>query len=280
MALVYIDDLLVYARNFEELLERLDLVLTRCREHGLTFKPSKCSFGLKKLKFLGHVVSGDCYEMDPDKVSKSLKFSQPKTPHDLLSFLGLCNYYRKDIYNFAQIAAPLYAQVNEKVITWNEGMDEAFAVLKFALCSAPVLQYPDPEALIKITTDASGYGIAACCEQSKSKEGPWHPIVFCSRSLKKHERQYSATHRECLGVVFALRQFRQYFYGRRAAVVTYHMSLTHLMQLKDPYNQLARWALEIASYQVDIVHAKGTSIPHVDALSRNPGFRKEEEGLA
>lgn len=98
--------------------------------------------------------------------------------------------------------------------------------------------------------------------------------------MKKHERKYSATHRECLGVIFALRQFRQYFYGRRAAVVTDHMSLTHLMQLNDSYNQLVRWALDIASCQVDIVHAKGTSIPHVDALSRNPAFRKEEDAEA
>ncbi|MFI5419433.1 MAG: RNase H-like domain-containing protein [Nitrososphaerales archaeon] len=269
IALVYIDDLLIYAKSYEELLERIDVVLDKCGESGLTFKPSKCSFAFKKLKFLGHVISGDGYEVDPDKIKQIQELPKPLKKAELQSFLGLCNYYRKYIKGFANTAGPLYALTKFDRIMWTPETESLYQELKDKLSSPPVLQYPSFDAQIQITSDSSGYGVGGICEQSMDGK-EWHPIAYCSRVLKKHEQKYTTTQRECLAIVYALRQFRTYFYGRRAKVVTDHAALKYLTNLKDPYNQLARWALEIASYQVDIVYRPGKEIVHADCLSRNP----------
>jgi len=188
----------------------------------------------------------------------------------------MCNYYRKYIYNFAKIAKSMYDVTAGEEFTWNDDCDEAFQHLKDLLCSAPVLDYPAHDALVEIHTDASGYGIGGVCLQSRDEGKTWKPIAYCSRALKKHEQRYSVTQRECLAVLYSLRKIRPYVYGRNATVKTDHFSLSHLMDMKDPYHQLARWALEIASYNVNIIYTKGSSIPHADCLSRYPIWKDSQ----
>ena len=163
-ALIYIDDVLLYASSFEELVERLDLVLTASGNYGLTYKPSKCSFGLKRLKFLGHIISAKGYEVDPKEVRSIREFPQPEICQKVKSFLGLCNYYRKYIARFAHIAAPLYQMTNglrpQDKVSWTKEGFEAFEDLKEKLATAPVLHFVKEGAQIQIITDASGYGIA------------------------------------------------------------------------------------------------------------------------
>ena len=90
--MVYIDDIIVFAKNFNELLERLEKVLIRMREADLTLKPEKCSFGLRKIKFLGHVVDSDGIKMDPDKIEAVRNFKIPNNLTGIRSFLGLAGY--------------------------------------------------------------------------------------------------------------------------------------------------------------------------------------------
>ena len=269
-ALVYIDDVLVYGSDFDEVLERLDLVLTASEKYGLTYKPSKCQFGFTELKFLGHIISGQGYQVDPDKIRAIQEFPSPRSFKQVRQFLGMCNYYRKYIKGFSMIAAALYRLLTMTEFEWTGAAEEAFMKLKELLTKAPVLHYPVAGADIQITTDASGYGIGAVCEQSTDGGKTWHPLAYCSRTLKEYERKYTATHRECLAVVYALKQFRPYFYGQGVRVYTDHQCLTYLYKQKDPYNQLARWALEIAAHQAEVIYRPGAAITHVDCLSRNP----------
>ena len=269
-ALVYIDDVLVYGADFDQVLERLDLVLTASEQYGLTYKPSKCQFGFTELKFLGHIISGQGYQVDPDKIRAIQEFPTPRSFRQVRQFLGMCNYYRKYIKGFSMIAAALYRLLTLTHFEWTGAAEEAFMKLKELLTKAPVLHYPVAGADIQITTDASGYGIGAVCEQSTDGGKTWHPLAYCSRTLKDYERKYTATHRECLAVVYALKQFRPYFYGQGVRVYTDHQCLTYLYKQKDPYNQLARWALEIAAHQAELIYKPGAAITHVDCLSRNP----------
>ena len=104
---VYIDDILVCSRTFEEHLQQLRLVLERLREAQLRLKVSKCVFLREQVQYLGHAISKQGIGPDPDKVAKVQNFPVPTDVHKLRQFLGLASYYRHFIQNFAAISSPL-----------------------------------------------------------------------------------------------------------------------------------------------------------------------------
>ena len=106
--LIYLDDIIVFSSTFDEHIQRLrNVFLALCQAH-LQLKLSKCSFMQKEVLYLGHIVSAAGVKPDPHKVSAVLDFPTPSNIKELKQFLGLTNYYRKFIYNYATIASPLY----------------------------------------------------------------------------------------------------------------------------------------------------------------------------
>ena len=103
---VFIDDILIFSTNAEEHAEHLRIVLSRLREHKLYAKFSKCEFWLKKVPFLGHVLSDEGISVDPTKVQEVLDWKAPTSVHEVRSFLGLAGYYRCFILDFSKIAKP------------------------------------------------------------------------------------------------------------------------------------------------------------------------------
>ena len=106
--LAYLDDIIVYARTFDEHLRNLDLVLSRLELHGLTLKPSKCTLFKSEVKFLGHIVSKSGVSCDPEKVACVSNWPIPKSLKEVRQFLGLASYYRKFVKDFAKLAVPMY----------------------------------------------------------------------------------------------------------------------------------------------------------------------------
>ncbi|WVZ97624.1 hypothetical protein U9M48_043142 [Paspalum notatum var. saurae] len=137
---VFIDDILVYSKNEQEHEEHLRIVLSRLREHKLYAKFSKCSFWLKEVPFLGHILSAKGVAIDPSKVEDMLNWKQPQTVTEIRSFLGLVGYYRRFIKDFSRISKPMTAltQKNAK-FAWSPKCEEAFGTLKKLLTSAPIL---------------------------------------------------------------------------------------------------------------------------------------------
>ena len=105
---VYLDDVIVFGRNFEEHLNRLELVFQRLSENGLKIKGSKCNFFQKRVSFLGQIISEIGVEVDPKKVRAVKKMKEPSSLKDVRAFLGLVGYYRKFIPGFGKTAEPLY----------------------------------------------------------------------------------------------------------------------------------------------------------------------------
>ena len=107
-AVVYLDDILVMGKSFEEQLSNLEKVFARLQEAGLRLNPKKCYFLQRKVKYLGHLVSEEGIEADPRKVEAVHNFPPPVTLKALQSFLGLASYYRRFIPAFSKVAHPLY----------------------------------------------------------------------------------------------------------------------------------------------------------------------------
>ena len=107
VALIYLDDIIIFEKSFEEHLSRLELVLCCIKEAGLKIKGSKCRFFQKRIHFLGHIISKDGVEVDPDKVSAVANMKPPSNSKELRAILGLVGFYRRFIADFGKIAIPV-----------------------------------------------------------------------------------------------------------------------------------------------------------------------------
>ena len=160
--LIYLDDVIVHAKSFQDQLERLRAVFTRLRAAGLKLSPTKCHLFQRSVTFLGHIVSSDGVSTYPEKVAAVRDWPTPMTPKQVRAFLGLCSYYRRFVRGFADTAKPLY-RLTEKgsQFMWSETCESAFKLLKAKLTSTPVLAYPTSNDLFVFDTDASDQGIGA-----------------------------------------------------------------------------------------------------------------------
>ncbi len=191
----------------------------------------------------------------------------PKNVKQLMQFLGLVNYYRRFIQDFAKIALRLTDLLKPNVkFMWDAQCELAFEKLKQALVAYPILRLPNYKEPFVVYTDASGYAIGAILGQCVN--GDDYVCSYASRSLTKHEINYSISEKECLAVIFAIKSFRVYLIGTEFKVVTDHSALAWLMSIKDPMGRLARWAIYLQMYNFTIVHRKGLNHGNVDALSR------------
>ena len=271
ICLIYIDDILVFAKTYPELLERTQLIFDRLRAANLKLKPSKCQFGIKEVKYLGFVVSEKGISVDLNKIEPILRIPPPTTLKEVRSFLGMAGYYRRFIKDFSKIANPITKLTHQdSEIIWSEECDKAFEEMKDKLTTAPVLAYPDYSKEFILSTDASSVGLGAVLSQYDS-EGKEHPVAFASRTLNNAEINYSTTKRECLALIWAVQHFHPYLYSQKDfTIITDHHSLSWLNQNKASNCLLARWAMILEGYHYNVKYRPGTQMGHADGLSRLP----------
>ena len=266
---IYLDDCICYSHDLESHMQKLGLIFSRFREANLKLQPDKCEFLRKEVAYLGHVITDKGVSPNPDKVKAISQFPTPKTPKDIKSFLGLTGYYRRFIENFSNITKPLTSLLKKDIVFyWSHEQEHAFNLLKEKLISAPLLQYPDFSQPFIVTTDASNYAVGAILSQGEI--GKDKPIAYASRTLNKHEGNYSTTEKELLAIIFGINTFRPYIYGYKFKIVTDHRPLTFLFNAKDPGGRLLRWRLKLEEYNYEIVYKPGRINSNADALSRNP----------
>ena len=129
----YIDDLIVYTEDWDTHIRELDELMNRLQQAHLTARPTKCVFGAKSGEFLGHQVGFDWITVNNDNLEKIRMAQRPTTKEEVMSFLGLVNYYRAHIPLFAANSAPLSdltrkGQPNK--VQWGEAQERAFLTLQ------------------------------------------------------------------------------------------------------------------------------------------------------
>ena len=276
-ALVYLDDVMVHSKTFDEHLVHLEAVLSCLQQASLACKLKKCSFAQESTVYLGHVVSGKGIEPEPAKIAAVKEIEPPKNVKEIRMFLGFVGYYRRFINNFSSVAKPLN-ELLRKAVDWHWGTEQqdAFEALRDALITAPILQMPDFTKKFTVRTDASYNGLGACLLQGEGDERM--PIAYASRSLKPAETRYTATEIECLGMKWAVGVFRPYIHGRRFTLETDHIALKWLHSVQHTNGRLIRTAMELQQYDMEIVHRAGIKMYDADALSRLKRMRVEATG--
>lgn len=205
--LIYLDDVIVYGRSFEEELKRLEELFCRLASAGLKLKPSKCLLFQKSVPYLGHIVSEDGIKTDPAKVEPVHKWPVPVNATEVKRFFGTCKLLQAIC---AQLCKRSQTEANVE-FAWVPECQSSFDTLKKLLSTAPVLSYPDFTVEFILDTDACNHGIGAVLRQLKDEVE--HPVAFSSRTLTKAERNDCVTRKELLAVVEFVRQFRHYLFG-------------------------------------------------------------------
>lgn len=156
----------------------------------------------------------------------------PKTQKDVRSFLGMCNYYRKFVKDYAKLSSPLNNLLRKDTkFHWTEECQSSFETLKQSLISSPILAYPDLSKSFILTCDASSSAIGFVLGQLDSS-GKEHVIAFGGRSLSPCERKWSTSEQEMLAILEGIRAYRIYLSDKKFSIYTDHKALKYVMDQK------------------------------------------------
>lgn len=267
ICLVYLDDIIVFSKDLDSHLSRLSQLLQKLREANLKLKPSKCCLLQRRVSFLGYVVSKAGVETDPDKISAIVDWPVPQNLRQSRAFVGLCQYYRRFVPNFSEVAKPLHELTKKGVrFHWDDSCQTAFDRLKQALSGASVLALPRDQGEFILDCDASDSAIGGVLSQIQ--DGEERPICYASQLYNKHEKNYNVTRKELLAVVTFVKKFRQYLLGRPFTIRTDHAALQWLKRTPEPIGQQARWLEILEEFDYTIVHRPGRHHENADSLSR------------
>jgi len=189
VCVVYIDDLMIFTNmDDQETHDRIMLeALKQLRDNDLYIKPERCRFRVTKVDFLRMIVSRDGIKMDPEKVNAILKWPEPTNVKQVRAFLGLSNFYRQFIKDYAIMARPMTdLTCKDTVFNFREKERAAFEALKAAFTRAPVLQYPDQDCEFRLETDASEFAIGGVIS-IKCKGSEFRPIAYMLHSMTPPE---------------------------------------------------------------------------------------------
>ena len=268
-----LDDILVSGRSTEEHLEILEEVFKRLQEHGIRLNRAKCIFFQQGLEFLGHWIDVNGIRPLPQKMDAIVDAKSPTNVTELKSYLGLLNYYGKFVPDLATILHPLHDLLQKDATwKWTEECERAFVRSKEQLQGSPLLVHYDLKKPLRLACDASAYGVGAVISHVM-ENGEERPIAFASRTLSASERNYSQIEKEALSIVFGVKKFHSYLYGRQFTLITDHKPLVTILGPKTGVPTLAaarmqRWALILAAYQYDIEYRKSAEHANADAMSR------------
>ena len=271
----YIDDILVTGVNQQEHLQNLEEVLRRLEQNNLRIKKPKYEFFKDSVEYLGHCVDAQGLHTLPSKVEAILRAPDPENLQQLRSFLGLLNYYGKFIPNLANIVHPLNQLLQKDAKwTWTSDCVQAFTAAKQALNSSKVLAHYDPSLPITMAGDASAYGIGSVISHILP-DGSERPIAFASQTLSSSEKNYCQLEKEALSLVFGVKNFHQYLYGRKFTLITDHKPLLAILGPKKGIPPLAavrlqRWSILLSAYNYDIQFKSTSAHANADGLSRLP----------
>ena len=270
--IVYLDDILILGKTFEEHLDLVKRVLTTLENHHIKIKPTKCKWFQSEVDYLGHTVSSSGIKKTKAYIDSIKEYKQPSTIGELREFLGFINFQRKFLPHCSSIQRPLSSQTSGKkkqTLKWTNQMVEAFEKLKYEMAKEVELAFPDyaDEAnKIELWVDASATGAGAYLAQTQ--DGEHRVIGFASMGFTKQQMNYSTLERELAALRWGVKTFRPFICGVPFVLYTDHQPLVHLHNMRLVCSRLARTLQELADYNFEIRYVQGAHNNAADALSR------------
>ena len=262
-----LDDVLVGGTTREVHDANVKAFLSRAREKGLSFNSKKCSFGVTRVAWMGHILENGTIKRDPSRLKPLIEYPIPHNATELASFLGMAVYHSKWIPGFATLIEPLRQASNQKSFPLNQECLDAIAKVKDSIADA-VLSIPDPDKPLTLEVDASGIAIAG----ELSQDG--RPVYFVHHRFTPSEKRWSNVEREAYAVIHSIDKTRHFLRGSKHPfrLVTDNQGVAYLFdgrpKSKIKNDKLSRWRLELSSYNYSIEHKPGKENVSADAFSR------------
>lgn len=240
--------------------------MKRAKKLNVKFNHEKIQFKLKKVNYLGHVMSEEGIACDPDRIEAIKMIEPPKSKNDLQKLMGMINYIRTFVHNLADLTQPLRELLKKNnAYQWQAEHTKCLDKVKEAIASAPTLKAFDEAQAVVIETDASQHGLGCCLMQQG------RPVWFASRALNTAEANYAQIEKEMLAIVFACTKFHFFIYGQETVVRTDHKPLLGIMKKElstIPSTRLQRMKIRLMKYKLQLMHVPGKEMYIADLLSR------------
>lgn len=263
--IVYIDDVLLFAKDKNEHDRRLLKLLQRIRQINLKLNINKCEVGTQNIKFLGQNFGSTGMSPEMTKVEAIQKMPEPTCVKDLQRFLGMVNYLASYLPNMSEKSINLRKLLKKgNLWCWEDIHTKEFNDLKHVVCNAPILSYYDVRKPIVLTVDASKDAVGACLLQ----EGK--PVAYASKSLTDTQKNWSQIEKELFAIWFGCSRFHQYVYGQVVTVESDHKPLITIFKksLADIPNRLQRIMMKLQMYHLNVIFKSGKEMYISDTLSR------------
>ena len=278
-----VEDILIFDNDLETHLSRVEEVLKRCREHGITLNKNKMKLAQSEVEFCGYRINKDGYTVSKHLVEALEKFPTPTKQTHVRSFLGLAQQFEAFSPKISELSSPLRALIGKNsAFRWDSLHDEAFTAMKKALCNTRYLAQFDPKADLRLETDASQTeGLGYALWQKSGGDNIWKLLQCGSRSLSGPEKRYAVTEIELLAVVWATKKCRLYLHGKDFELIVDHQALVPILNKKyldEIQNvRLQRMKERLGQYRFSAIWRKGSLHTVADVLSRYPVTEPEKE---
>ena len=270
----YIDNIAWGSDSWEEHRAHAHAILERLNSVNLRIKPDCVLIGQSEIILLGHVISEKGVGLDPEKQNMMVNWPTPLGGAGLSSFLGLGTFLRDHVRHYADLTAPLEKVKKQEVIDWdgNPKLLEHFNLVKRAFANAPFLCYPDFSKPFVVAADSSQLGLGGVLYQPSDADHTItkdNIVAVCSHQLNATQQRYPIYKKELWAIVYCLRKFHTYIYGKRDVnVYTDHKPLIHILNQSTMSQALQQYIDVIMDYDLIINYRPGLMHILPDALSR------------
>ena len=267
---VYLDDILIVSKSFEEHLQHVEKVLRQLEEVGLKLRPKKCCFAQTRIEYLGHTLSPQGVQPNDGKVKAVKDFPRPMSCTEVKQFLGIVNICRRHVPNLAKDKST----GSTVQFMWNDDCESAFKEIKEKLVSAPLLHPPDLTKQFYLCTDTSEKGFGALLDR-KGRAQELVSYCLCQQTDESCRSQVRPQKLEVAALVYAVEHFEVYLLGNEFTVYTDHQALVSAFishMESQTRGLLARWYLRISRFlpKMRIEYKPGAANVVADSLSRAP----------
>lgn len=267
------DNLLILAISYVDALDKLRLVLAKCREYNIVLKFSKTWLGFTKVDFFGYECCHKSFGLSKKRKDAIKAFEMPTSQKKMQSFLGTANFFHDFVPNFSTHAADMHGMTqkdfNWDPQTWTKDYAGAFERFKDAIVEACTLFYPDYSLDWFVRSDASELGVGAVLLQvfiDESGSPVQQPIAFASQKFSEQARRWSTYEQEAYGIFFAVHSFEYFLVCKTFVVETDHRNLQWIEN--SPIPKVIRWKIYLSRFNFQIRHISGKSNTVADWQSR------------
>ena len=224
-----LDDMIITGKTDEEHLTNLQTVLKRLQDYNLQVNKDKCKFFQEVISYCGHKIDSNGLNKTQEKIEAIVNAPKPENLTQLRAFLGIVNYYAKFLPNLASVLHPLNQLLQKDVkFQWTAATQKAFEKVKKSITSDTVLTHYNPDLPVRLTCDSSTYGLGAVLSHVMENDEE-RPIAFASRTLSAAEKNYAQVQKEALSIIWSIKKFYSYLYGRKFTLVTNHQPLLAIL---------------------------------------------------